>query len=493
MSNIIKLNFLKRSTPSSLLGLSLDGGRLEGVVLRRSNGSLQVHQRFTAELSLDVLTNDVELVAREILNQLEAAGVRERRCVVGVPLKWVMAAHTKVPELPAADVASFLQIEAERGFPTDITTLQVATSRLVTASGEHHAAFVGIPKSHLERLEQVLRAARLKPLSFSLGITALQPAWADDSSGVMALAIGEDHVGLQITCGGGVAALRALEGAMESEGGTRVLHGDRVAREARITLGQLSADLRDSVKRIRIFGPRDQVQKLADEIRPRFEPGGMKVESVSSYPANEFGKTIPSDTHVSAAFSLAARPLTGRASQFEFLPPKVSAWERMTSRYAPGKLRKAAAAAALVAVVVIGLFSYQQWQLSRLRAQWKQLEPKYTELTGIQGKIEKYQPWFDNSFRYLNMMKDLANAFTADGSVTAKTLEIHELAESRDSDEARDITVINCSGTADSYASVVKTYHQLGTITGATNATYQVRGKVPVQFTFDFQLNGGVR
>src|ERR1041385_872947 len=152
MSNVIKINFLKRKAPSSLLGLTLDGGRLEGVVLRRSNGSLQVHQRFAAALSLDLLTNEPDLVAREILNQLEAAGVRERRCVVGVPLKWVMAAHTQIPEMPAADVASYLQIEAERGFPTDIATLQVATSRLVSASGAQHAAFVGIPRSHLERL-----------------------------------------------------------------------------------------------------------------------------------------------------------------------------------------------------------------------------------------------------------------------------------------------------------------------------------------------------
>ena len=106
MSKVIKLNLLKRSTPSSLLGLALDGGRLEGVVLRRSNGSLQVHQQFSAALSLDLLTNEPELVAREILNHLEAAGVKERRCVVGVPLKWAMAAHTRMAVYPASAVAT---------------------------------------------------------------------------------------------------------------------------------------------------------------------------------------------------------------------------------------------------------------------------------------------------------------------------------------------------------------------------------------------------
>jgi len=147
MNNVIKVSFLKRRAPSSLLGLTLDGNRLEGVVLRRSNGSLQVNQRFTATLSLDPLTNEPELVGREILNHLDAAGVRERRCVVAVPLKWALAAHTRIPELPEADVVSFLQIEAERGFPTDVTTLQIATSRLLSASGEKHATLSGFRKS----------------------------------------------------------------------------------------------------------------------------------------------------------------------------------------------------------------------------------------------------------------------------------------------------------------------------------------------------------
>lgn len=493
MNKISQVNFLKRRAPSSLLGLALDGSRLEGVVLRRLNGSLQVNQRFATPLSLDPLTNEPELVGREILNHLEAAGVRERRCVVALPLKWALTAQTKIPALPEADVASFLQIEAERGFPTDVATLQMATSRLVSASGERLATFVGVPKVHVERLEQVLHAAKLKPLSFSLGITALQPAGAGMSEGILALVVGEHQVGLQITCGGGVAALRALDGALETEDGARVLPGELIAREARITLGQLSADLRDAIKRIRIFGPREQIQELAEEIRPRFEPGGLKVELVTSYPANEFVKTIPLETPVSGALSLAARQITGRSGPFEFRPPKVSAWQRATSRYAPGRLRKIAAAAAAVLMVVVGLFAFQQWQLARLRSQWAAMSPKVKKLNQVQAQIQKYRPWFDESFRYLGIMRDVANAFTADGSVTAKTLGIREASEGRETAEARGVNAISCSGNAENYATVVATIHKLGAISGVTNFNYQIRGKTPMQFTFDFQMTGGPR
>ncbi len=256
MIKLTKLDLLKRQRLSGVLGLTLDGSRLDGVALRRTNGALQIQHSFSLSLSLDPLTNDPELVGREIRNHLDALGVRERQCIVGLPLKWALTTHIEVPALPEADVPGFLQIEAERGFPCDVQTLHVVASQSLSPSGKQHATLVGIPKNHLAALERALRAAKLKPISFSLGIAALQPAGAEASNGVMALAIGESHVGLQVTAGGGVAALRALEGALEAEGSQRVLHADLVAREARITLGQLPAELRETVRRIRVFGPR---------------------------------------------------------------------------------------------------------------------------------------------------------------------------------------------------------------------------------------------
>src|ERR1700722_13383611 len=239
MNNILKLNFGKRKKLTSLLGLALDGSRLEGVVLRRNNGSLRVLQSFSATLTLDPLTAAPELVGREIQNHLEAAGVRERFCIVALPLKWVLTASTELPPLPEADAASLLQIEAERGFHADITTLQLAESRCTLAGDKKHVTFAAVSKSQIEPLIRVLAAAKLKPVSFSLGLTALQSPSDEKSNGVLALAIGETGIGLQITCNGGVAALRKFEGAIENEGSRRVLQAGAVAREARITLGQL--------------------------------------------------------------------------------------------------------------------------------------------------------------------------------------------------------------------------------------------------------------
>jgi hypothetical protein len=497
MNKILKINFSRRKKLTSLLGLVFDGSRLDGVVLRRANSSLQLQQSFSATLSLDPLTAAPELVGREIRNHLDAAGVRERRCVVGVPLKWMLTAQTELPPLPEADSASLLQLEAERGFPCDVTTLRLAHSRCPLPDGKQHVTLAGILNSQLTSLEQVLAAAKLKPVSFSPGLTALQPperrspTRRDDeivsqragsesgAPGVLALAIGESQVSLEIT-GGGVAALRTLEGAIENEGSRRTLHTGFVAREVRITLGQLPAGLRESVRRIRIFGPHDLAQQLADEMELRFEPAGLTVELVTKYSPDEFGVQLPPDAPVSPAFSLSARLLTGQTPAFEFLPPKPTAWQQIITKYSSARLRSAGATAAAIVAIVGGLFLFQEIQLIRLRSQWSGMSAKVRELDGIQQQIRKYRPWFDESCRSLSILKQLTAAFPEDGAVTAKTVEI------------RDGNVVNCSGTAQDNAALLRMLSQLRSANGVTDLKVdQIRGKSPMQFTFDFHWNKG--
>jgi hypothetical protein len=483
MMSLTKLDFRKRQRLSGVLGLALDGSRLDGVALRRTDGALHVQQSFSVSLSLDPLTNDPELVGREIRNHLDAVGIRERHCVVGLPLKWALTTHLEVPELPEADVASFLQLEAERGFPCDVQTLHVTSSRFHSPAGKLHATLVGIPKNHLAVLEQALRAAKLKPVSFSLGITALQPAGAEASNGVMALAIGESHVGLQVTAGGGVAALRALEGALEAEGSQRLLHADLVAREARITLGQLPVELRETVRRIRVFGPRDLAQQLVDEMDLRLDATGLKVEPVGRYAAGEFGSQLPPDTAVSPAFSLAANLLAGHRPVFEFLLPKVTPLQQMAARYSSGKLRTVISAAAAVALVAGGLFFFQQCQLWKLESQWAKLQPTVRQLEGLQEQIRQYRPWYDDSVRGLTILRSLTQAFPEDGSVTAKTVEI------------RDLNAVTCTGIARDRQVLLKTIENVRKVQQFREvALGPTRGQPPaVQFTFNLQWNEGGR
>jgi len=480
MNNVLNIKFRKRKRLTSLLGLALDGSRLDGVVLHRANDALQQLQTFSVTLSLDPLTAAPELVGQEIRNHLDAAGVRERYCVLAVPLKWALTAHTEMPQLPEADVASFLQLEAERGFPSDPATLRLDNTRCPLPDGKQYVLMAGIPGNHLAVLEQVLLAAKLKPLSFSPGLSALQFPAAKSSNGVLALAIGESQVGLQITCGGGVASLRALEGAVENDAGQRSLQVDLVARETRITLGQLPAGLRETVKHIRIFGPRDLAQQLADEMTLRFEPLGFTIEVIKAYAPNEFGVPLPSDAAVSPAFSVAAWRLMEQPPVFEFLPPKPTILQQIATKYSSGRLRTVGAVAAGILLLVALLFGYQQFQLIWYGSQWKGMSAKVADLQKIQGQIQKFRPWFDESFDNVSAIWQLTKKFPESGEVTAKTLDI------------RDGNLVTCSGTASDYAAYLRTFNQLRAADGVTGLkTVQLRGKSPMQFGFEFHWTPG--
>lgn len=482
MLDVITMKLRRRERLASVLGLALDGGRLDGVVLRRTNGSMEAQQPFSASLSLDLLTNDPELVGQEIRNQLDAAEVRERNCAVGLPLKWALTTHVELPALPEEDLVSFLQIESERGFPCDVSTLHLVVSRCRAPSGKQHALLVGIPKNHLELVDRVLRAAKLRPVSFSLGITAMQPP-KPGADGVLALAIGQTQVDLQVTAGGGIFALRALEGALELEGSRRVLQVDAIAREVRITLGQLPAELRDSIRAIRVFGPRELAQELADELELRLEATGLKAEPVQHYQDGEFGLSLTGNAPVSPACSLGAARLAGRPNEFEFLPPRVSPWQQAMGRYTSGKFRTAGTIAAVLALLVGGFFFYQQLQLWRYEAQWAKMSKATTDLEGIQRQINTYRPWYDETVRGLTILRGLTQVFPEDGSVTAKTVEI------------RDLNQVTCTGTARNYQALLQTLQRLRGNPQVRDANLgPTRGQSPaLQFSFSFGWNEGVR
>ena len=472
-----KLNFMRRSGYSALMGLSLEGDRLEGVVLRRVNGSLQLQQSFSVALSLDVLASDPVLVGAEIRAGLDALKVHARYCVVCLPSRWALTLHTEIPDMPETDVASFLRIEAERGFACDVATLRLWSSRCNSPGDRSFATQIGIANSQLEKLEKALIAARLKPVSFTPGSMALQTS---DADGLMLAIVGR-QVELQVSCGGGIGALRVVEGALDRDDDHPELRADVIAREVRITLGQLPAGFRDRVHRVSIFGSDDMARHLAGEMKARLEPMGLSVNLVATYDPCAFGVTLPENVPVSRAFSFAARRLAGGETPCECLPPTIAPWKNWIRRHSSGPYRMAGLGVATVFLLVGSLFAVQQWQLIRLRTQWARMSDKVAELDGAQQRCRQFRPWFDDSCRCLSILRKLTEVFPGDGSVSARMVEI------------RDMGGVTCSGVAADNAALLKMLSRLRAMSSVRDVKLdQIRGKTPVQFTFNFYwIDGG--
>jgi hypothetical protein len=467
---------LKNRNLNSVMGLTLQGGRIEGVVLKRAGGGLQTQRSFNTALSLDPLTNDPELVGREVRNHLNAAGVRERQCVVSLPLNWALTLQTKLPDLAEADVTSYLSIQAEKGFPYAPEDLSISISRYRSPNGEQHATLVAIPKNHLVLLEKALKAAQLKPVSFSLGIAALRDPSEEPSVGALAMVLGENSIDLQVTSGGGVVALRSLEGALESEGGERRIDADIISREIKITLGQLPKELRETVTKLRVFGRVEMTQPLVSDIKARVAGMGLQVELGSFRPPNGLAAALPADKNASLTFSLAARYLLGKPSEFEFLPPKVSAWPQLAARFSTGKLVWVGVPVGAVVLLVSAAFLWQYLTLSDLETKWRGMEKRVSEVEGLQQQIRKFRPWFDDSMRTLTILRTLTESFPEDGAVFAKSLEI------------KDLATVTCSGEAKDNQAFLKMKDRLMAAKGVTDLqTDSTRGKSPVQFSFHFR------
>ena len=469
-----------KQTAQSVLGLALNGNKLEGAWVRRTNGSTEVRKVFSVTLALDALSAEPELVGREIRNHLESAGIRERRAVVAVPASWAMTLGTRVAEVPEEDVSSFLQIEAERGFPYGIESLITASSLYRSPNGDRHATQIAVQRDHLLRVESVLKAAKLKPVSMALGVHPLIWPNRQLSEPVITLDVSEDTVSLVVTCDEGVAALRVLHGALAEDNPDQGFRSDFVAREVRISLGQLPGDMRDAMRVLRVVGKSERARKLASDIQPRAEAMGLTVQRIEGATSKDLGSQAVAGEGFGVAVSLAAFHLNSRSTGCEFLPPRTSAWKEFTEKHSAKKLAWAVGIAAGILLVVSGAFAYQQVQLSRLKARWSVLSPRVSEVENLQQQIRRFRPWFDESVRTLSVLKGLTEAFPEDGSVTAKSIEI------------RGSTLVTCSGTARDSVTLYQALDRLGSVPQVSGVKLDnSKGGSPLQYTFNFQWGEG--
>jgi hypothetical protein len=102
------------------------------------------------------------------------------------------------------------------------------------------------------------------------------------------------------------------------------------------------------------------------------------------------------------------------------------------------------------------------------------------DLDDTQQLIRRFRPWFDNSFKNLSALKKLTESFPVDGVVSAKTVDI------------RNSSQVTCSGVAHDNQALFKMLDQLRANKEISDVKMdQIRGKNPLQFSFNFNLGQG--
>jgi hypothetical protein len=454
----------------SVLGLSLADGQLRACHVVRAKGGLEAVKSTGAALTLDLLHPEAELIGREIKNHLDAAGIRERHCIVALPAQWVMGQHAAVPDLAPDDLASFLQIEAEKGFPIDPAQLQLARSAQKTATGSF-VTQLAVRHEQLEKLSAALKASGLKPVSFALGLTVLPGAIPPAGTGRVTIAVDAGGVTLLVAAGGGLVALRTFEAHIESEAGEKIINGAAVGRELRITFEQVPADLRAELKELHLIGETTLVRQLAESLADWAKAAGLTI-SRGDLPEKPLAAEI--------AERLATHLLENGSVALEFLPPRPSQWARLMARYNSKRLATAGFAVGAAAVLALGAFAWQEYRRWSLRSEWSAMENRVVALDAVTARIREFRPFYDNGFRSLTIMKRVTEAFPDNGSVTAKSVELR----------GSSIVTVSISGTARDNTALLRTLDQLRKSKEVQALKVeQIRGKTPAQFTFTFRWN----
>lgn len=464
----MRLNRQKRL--NSVVGLSLTHGNLRAFHVVRSKGGIEVAKAAAATLTLDLLHPEAELIGREIKNHLEAAGIRERHCVVAVPASWLMSQHLRVPELSPEDEESLLQLEAEKGFPCAPEDLQIARSRHAIGS-QRYVTLLGARREQLEHLSAALKSAGLKPLSFSPGLPALPGVIATAGAGRITLRLEPKGATLLVSVGGGIAAFRTFEATIDSEAGEVLVNSRALAREVRITFEQMPAELRGELRELFLTGDEGMTRQMAEILGEWAKDNGLALQRDPAATAR------PVADHI--AEQLARRALEQGLPALEFLPPRASRWSQLVARYHSRRLATVGVAAGAAAVVALLFFGWQEYQRMSLRAEWETMRLEVAALEAVQSRIREFRPWYDSGYRNLTIMKKVTECFPDNGSVTAKSVEIHAP------------NSVSVSGTARDNAALLRTLDELRKVREVQGLKVeQIRGKAPAQqFTFTFRWN----
>jgi len=422
----------KSQRNSSILALTFEGSMMTAVELKRRDEHCEVAGRLREPLSQDILSGNPDLVGAEIRKLLDDAGIREKRCLLSLPLSWVYIIHQEIPDgLPETDVDNYIQLQVEKKLPFSPEDVVLSSVCFEVPSSGRRATIACVPIQHVQTLEKIMKAAHLHLSSMTLGIASL-PVPGDVGFRIMFLAH-EDGIDMVIGRNENAFYIRSFPGAVSAEKEEFFIDADMIVRELRITLGRLPEDIRPEVKFYSVLGDGCPVDIISEELAPPFSHLGLEAEKKHFVRHSIDLNNLPAPHACASAID----HIWGRSNVFEFLPPAISRFEKIAGHISSKSVFWFAGAGAAIIFIVAVVFMIQAYVLRHYEKEWAAMEPAVKEVTMLQDKLRKFRPWHDTEIRSLTILKEMTKAFPEEGSVWVKSVEIRNMALLQVSGEAK--------------------------------------------------------
>lgn len=482
----------KRLQTRSVLALTLTADHVEVALVRGTADSPIVPQVFPpVALGAEEIYRNPERSGATLAAALEVAGLREKRCAVGVPPVWALTASADLPSVSPEDLRGYLEIRAEREFSLPLSEMRLGYSAYTLPDGTSRATLAALPAKRLDAVEKMLAAAGRRAVSISL---ALDAVFSDEEPTRLHLLTDGGHVDVVITAGvllagQGVAALRTLPGPLTPKNGAAVddeaasladagtvlaapgaANGDGGAfnpaafcREVRITLGRLPTTVQTQVRTAHFRGAPDAARLLCQKTRDGLDRMGITAPA----------ECLPDERPVPPVCAL--RFLQRETVPFEFVVPVPNRWEQAFHRFNTPRGRKVAGVALALILLPMLLFFVRSQQESSFTSEWARMRNQVADLDILQQKIRRFRPWYDRTPTRLQLLEGLFAAFPDGGDVWAKSITIKG-------------NTVSCTGFArneDARLAMMKRLIARPDVSGLK--TVQTRGASPsIQFTFTY-------
>lgn len=445
----------KRFQARSVLALTMESDRLLVGLLHRDDAGIRLEKSLSLDLGAAAIVANPQKAGEKLAAELEREEIRERRCVVCLPTHWALATSTELPPVDADDLRGYLELCAERELP--VSDLRLAHSSYALSDGIPRATLAGVPAKRIEAVEAALMAAGCKIVSMSLGLDRYLPAAS--AHGALFFLTNGSHVDLVVAGGGGIAAVRSLEGAADSE---TPLEAGAFCREVRITLGRLPQSLREQIRRARFEGS-SKAEALLRESRVQL--GRLGLEHVDISRENN-----------PPALEAAERHLRREPIAFEYVVPRVNRAEVLLKRFDSRQRRWLGGAVVALILLPLLLAIVRSRIESHYSSQWEAMRKNVTELDSIQGNLRQYRPWFEPAPQNLQLFDALISGFPEAGDVWAKSVQMTGEFQ------------VTCSGFARNQPALMGLLDRLRARPDVVGLqVQQVRGDNPVQFSVTYK------
>lgn len=468
---------MKKPKHHTLLALTFEDKRLNICVIRRSSKGMIFEKGIRVPLSLNPLSSEPELAGHEIRNHLDAASIRERNCIVCIPLRWILSLHLCLPNLEEADRKDYIAMQAEKELPFATEDLQLAISRFSLPDASQHATVAALPKNHLQSLLQALKSAGIRILRIETSIAAI-PAHAGGNF-LRVLCHDSGAWELAAIADGAIALLRSLESPGNADEADNPDLAS-IAQQIRITLGRLPDALRNTIHEIQFLAPSEKADGWANSL------GSLLPSLRISHNAPNMERFAPprllqmDPKQWSPGASAAAAYLAGGYPALDFLPPRINHLKNLVRLVSARRSLYLGGGAAACILIVALVFGAQFIMLKRLERRWSSMELQVKETEALQNRVREFRQWFDNSAPSLSVLAEITRAFPVAGTVWAKSVEI------------REANRVSCAGNARNNAEWLAALQALrkSKSVAALQVT-QVKGENPLQFAMSFEWKEG--